>query len=87
MLSANKQTTIQTLLGMGKSQREIARVAKYRNDVVREALQRVSNQPGFHGEREQSWALCQFVRGRGHTDDLQFLHYLRKVPHGDRVVL
>jgi hypothetical protein len=47
----------------------------------------IANQPGFHGLREQSWALCQFARQHGFTDELPHLYFQQKCSHGDRLVL
>lgn len=55
--------------------------------VVADALERIARQPGFHGVREQSWALCQYARQHGYTDDLPLLYYVQKVPHGERMPL
>ncbi len=49
---------------------------------VAETLLRISRQPGFAGVREQSWALCQFARCRGHAGELPFLYFVQKLGHG-----
>lgn len=55
--------------------------------AVAEHLVRIANQPGFHGVREQSWALCQHARKGGYAGDLPHLFYVEKVSHGDRMPL
>ncbi|TDA43623.1 hypothetical protein [Burkholderia pyrrocinia] len=50
-------------------------------------LQRLANQPGFHGVREQSKRLFDEVRRRGYVADLPDLFYVRKVAHGERLRL
>lgn len=64
-----------------------AALAKHHQGVVADALARIGNQPGFHGVREQSWALCQFARQHGYAGDLPHLYYLEKVSHGERMAL
>ncbi|RQR44806.1 hypothetical protein DIE21_32780 [Burkholderia sp. Bp9140] len=46
-------------------------------------LQRLANQPGFHGVREQSKRLFEEARRRGHAADLPHLFYVQKVSHGE----
>lgn len=60
---------------------------KHHHGVVADHIQRLANQPGFHGVREQSWALCQYVRQQGYPDELPHLFFVQKVPHGDRMIL
>lgn len=55
--------------------------------AVVETLAAAARQPGFHGVREQSWALCQFARQHGYREELPFLYYVHKVSHGERLVL
>lgn len=62
-------------------------LAKHHQGVVADALTRIANQPGFHGVRAQSWALCQFARSKGYPADLPHLFYVQKVSHGDRILL
>ncbi|ALX10293.1 hypothetical protein P350_01370 [Burkholderia cepacia JBK9] len=50
-------------------------------------LQRLANQPGFHGVREQSKRLFEEARRRGHAGDLPNLFYVQKVSHGERLHL
>ena len=60
---------------------------KHHFGVVAEHLLRIANQPGFHGVREQSWALCQYARQHGYGGDLPHLFYVQKVRHGDCLLL
>lgn len=60
---------------------------KHHQGAVLEALQRIANQPGFHGVRTQSWALCQYARSRGFEGETPFLFFVQKVSHGDRLTL
>jgi len=55
--------------------------------AVGDILDAIARQPGFHGVREQSWALCQFARQHGHREKLPFLYYVHKVSHGERLLL
>lgn len=64
-----------------------AALKKHHFGVVADHLQRIANQPGFHGVREQSWALCQHAWKKGYSDDLPTLYYVQKVSHGDRIAL
>lgn len=57
-------------------------LAARRMGALAETLQLISRQPGFSGVREQSWALCQFVRQRGYTGELPFLFHMQKIGHG-----
>jgi len=52
-----------------------------------EFLERLSHQPGFHGVREQTWALFQFARRFGHMGELPVLYYTQKINHGERIAL
>jgi hypothetical protein len=60
---------------------------KHHNGRVADHLARIANQPGFHGVREQSWALCQHARKHGYEGELPHLYYVQKVGHGDRLAL
>ena len=62
-------------------------LATHQHGVVADALSRFANQPGFHGIREQSWALCQEARRRGYPGELPHLFYVQKVSHGERLLL
>ena len=55
--------------------------------AVADILAAIARQPGFHGVREQSRALCQFARQHGYREELPFLFYVHKVSHGERLVL
>lgn len=60
---------------------------KHHHAVVADHLARIANQPGFHGVRSQSWALCQYARKRGYSGELPYLFHVQKVSHGDRMQL
>jgi len=62
-------------------------LAMQRQGDVAEALARIANQPGFHGVRQQSWALCQHARHNGYSGELPHLFFLQKVSHGDLLML
>lgn len=55
--------------------------------AVEASLQRLANQPGFHGVREQSWVLQQHARARGYKGELPHLYFVQKINHGERLVL
>lgn len=57
------------------------------HNAIGALLQRIANQPGFHGVREQSWALCQHAYSRGYAEELPHLFFVQKVSHGERVPL
>lgn len=57
------------------------------NGAVADILAEIARQPGFHGVREQSWALCQFAWQHGYREELPFLYYVHKVSHGERLLL
>ena len=54
---------------------------------VEYTLVRIAYQPGFHGVREQSFALCQFAQAHGYRGEIPHLFYLEKVSHGERILL
>ncbi|QEA13552.1 hypothetical protein [Comamonas flocculans] len=54
-----------------------------RPDELAAHLQRLANQPGFHGVREQSKTLLEYARRHGYAGELPALYYLRKVAHGE----
>lgn len=60
---------------------------KRHTNSVAALLQRLANQPGFHGVCEQSKRLFDDVRRRGYVADLPDLFYVRKVAHGERLRL
>lgn len=62
-------------------------LAKQHQRGVAEALQRIANQPGFHGVRQQSWELCQYARQHGYGGDLPQLFFVQKVSHGESLRL
>lgn len=55
--------------------------------AVEALLLRISHQPGFHGVREQSWALFQHTFKRGYGGELPHLFFVQKVTHGDKLLL
>ncbi len=56
-------------------------------NAVEALLLRISHQPGFHGVREQSWALFQHAFKQGYGDALPHLFFVQKVTHGDKLLL
>jgi hypothetical protein len=50
-------------------------------------LERLANQPGFHGVRTQTWSLCQEVRRRGYEGELPYIYYVQKLSHGEPLTL
>jgi len=70
---------LHTLIAFQAGQRHYA--------ALSETLERIARQPGFHGVRAQSWALCQEALRRGYEGALPQLYYLQKVRHGERLVL
>ena len=60
---------------------------KHAHGPLSETLARIARQPGFHGVRVQSWALCQHARQRGYQGELPYLFYVSKVSHGERIPL
>jgi hypothetical protein len=57
-------------------------LAHRRYDQVARALQRIANQPGFHGVRAQAIALFEFATARGYSGPLPALFFVQKVAHG-----
>lgn len=53
--------------------------------AVQGLLDRQAEQPGFHGVREQSWALQQHALSRGYPGKLPHLFFVQKVSHGERL--
>lgn len=45
---------------------------------MEQRLQRIANQPGFHGMRAQSAALCTFATFRGYKGPLPPLFFVQK---------
>lgn len=60
---------------------------RHQTDALADTLARIARQPGFHGVREQGWALFQHARQHGYSGDLPHLFYVQKVSHGDRLML
>ncbi|MDP3537976.1 MAG: hypothetical protein Q8S26_04665 [Azonexus sp.] len=54
---------------------------------IRAWLERLANQPGFHGVRTQTWALCEETRRRGYEGELPFIYYVQKLSHGEPLAL
>jgi hypothetical protein len=66
----------------------IAEFSNKRNaNALGALLQRVANQPGFRGVREQSKRLFEEARRHGHTGNLPNLFYVQKISHGERLDL
>jgi len=57
-------------------------LARHRQNEVARMLQRIANQPGFHGVRTQSAAVFAFATSRGYEGRLPTLYFVQKVPHG-----
>jgi hypothetical protein len=57
-------------------------LARRRHDQVARTLQRIANQPGFHGVRAQAIALFEFATARGYSGPLPPLFFVQKVAHG-----
>ena len=57
-------------------------LARRRNGEVARTLQRIANQPGFHGVRTQSAALFEFAKNHGYERELPPLFFVHKVAHG-----
>ncbi|POA99883.1 hypothetical protein C2134_03840 [Chromobacterium sinusclupearum] len=55
--------------------------------VLADTLERIARQPGLHGVRTQSWALCQEACRLGYPGELPHLHYLQKVSHREHLIL
>ena len=47
-------------------------------------LLRLTRQPGYHGVREQTWAIFQEARRRGYTGELPYIFFVQKTSHGER---
>ena len=62
-------------------------LGKGHQTAVQETLQRLANQPGFHGVREQSWALQQHAWAKGYRGERPHLFFVQKVSHGERLLL
>ena len=64
-----------------------AQLGQGHHAAVHETLQRLANQPGFHGVREQSWALQQHAWAKGYRGERPHLFFVQKVSHGERLLL
>jgi hypothetical protein len=62
-------------------------LARRWHDQVARTLQRIANQPGFHGVRSQSAALFAFVTSRGYEGPLPPLFFVQKVSHGKSLLI
>lgn len=62
-------------------------LARHRYGMVQRTLERVAHQPGFHGVRAQSQALCNYAVSRGYSGPLPHLFYVCKVAHGKPMAL
>lgn len=62
-------------------------LARRRFHEVAKTLQRIANQPGFHGIRVQSRALIEYAQGRGYTGHVPRLFHVQKVPHGVPMII
>lgn len=60
---------------------------KHWHTAIEGFLQRLANQPGFHGVREQTWKLGEEAIRRGYGGKLPFVYYVQKVSHGARLML
>jgi hypothetical protein len=60
-------------------------ISLHRMDEVQALLARLSNQPGFHGVREQSKALFHEARKMGFKAEMPYLYFMSKISHGRRV--
>lgn len=54
-------------------------LARHRHSQVARTLQRIANQPGFHGVRAQSMALFAFATSRGYEGPLPTLFFVQKL--------
>lgn len=59
------------------------------NDTAQVARtpQRIANQPGFHGVRSQSMAVCPFATGRGYEGPLPKSFIVQQVAHGKHLLI
>lgn len=55
---------------------------KQQTTALAALLQRIANQPGFHGIREQSKRLFDEAKRRGYDGELPFLFFMQKISHG-----
>jgi hypothetical protein len=62
-------------------------LARRQHNAVARTLQRIANQPGFHGVRAQSAALFAFARSRGYEDPVPALFFVQKVAHGTPLLI
>jgi len=62
-------------------------LARRRHSAVARTLQGIANQPGFHGVRAQSMALCAFAAGHGYEGTPPPLFFVQKVAHGKPLLI
>jgi hypothetical protein len=62
-------------------------LARRRHDQVARRLQRIANQPGFHGVRAQAAALFAFATSRGYEGPRPPLFFVQKVVHGKPLLI
>jgi hypothetical protein len=63
-------------------------LARQQNDQVARTLQRIGNQPGFHGVRAQSATLFAFATSRGYKGPpLPPLFFVQKAEHGSPLLI
>jgi hypothetical protein len=62
-------------------------LARQRHGQVAWTLQRIANQPGFHGVRAQSMALFAFATSRGYEGPPPTLFFVQKVSHGKALLI
>lgn len=66
----------------------VASQASLRHEhALADTLARAARQPGFHGVRTQTWALCQAAIRRGYAVPLPHLFFMQKVSHGEPMKL
>lgn len=56
-------------------------------DAVGQFLASVARQPGFHGVRKQTYELCLAAKQKGYTGEWPPLYAMRKVSHGEPLIL
>lgn len=60
---------------------------RHRWDALGAYLEMLARQPGFHGVREQTKALCQEAAKKGYSGSLPRLFYMEKGSHGEPMLL
>lgn len=59
----------------------------HNNAAVHDLVTAIARQPGFHGVREQSKNLFNFVKKKGYFGELPNLYYVHKISHGNLIYL